>query len=171
MYRACKNQHTGAIDNFNKANKQLRNFRELLTIPQKANELESKIAANSGNIEYALESFGKDTRQLAAYKATLAQYKLDTPQGVEAFTKRLDEFDQRLSKSHEVMSSLESRMSELDNCMRTLYRIDSERGIEDLASMDELESIEAEAKAEGKEQEREDEYEEKLEKKGRKEDR
>ena len=113
------------------------------------------------DISYILEEYSEDKRTVAEYKAVMAKYKIDTPQGREVLERKIEEFEAKHTVNRGYMAKFVHQMSQLENCIRTFDRIDTEHGNRNEQAMAEFERMvkreqEKKAKEEKKKEEERD---------------
>lgn len=141
LYSACKTKYEATKEQLVKADTAIAQFKEILLIPQKLEDLLEKIESNKNDISYVVEEYNEDKKTAGKYKALLARYKIDKPQGQQALRKKVMEFE---AKQNIIRGHLESavlQMSDLENCIQTFDRIDTERGSKNMAAMQSFEAL------------------------------
>ena len=109
--------------------------------PQKLSALLDKIESRRNDVSYILEEYNADKNAVAQYKAVMAKYKIETPQGRQELEKKVLEFETKQNVNRGYMSRVIVQMSELENCIRTFDRIDSEHGNKNETAMRQFEQI------------------------------
>lgn len=75
------------------------------------------------------------------YKATMAKYKIDKPQGEQSLWTKVSEYETRQNANRGYMADVITNMAELENCIRTFDRIDRESGKEENETVREFEKM------------------------------
>lgn len=141
LYSANKTKYEATIDNFTKAEKAIGHLKEVIMTPQKLSALLDKIESRRNDVSYILEDYNADKKAVAQYKAVMAKYKIETPQGRKDLENKVVEFEAKQNVNRGYMSRVIVQMSELENCIRTFDRIDSEHGNKNDKAMREFEQI------------------------------
>ena len=131
LYTANKTKYDATIDNFKKAESVIERLKEALAVPQKLSALQDKIDSNKSNVSYILEKYNADRKMVEHYKATMAKYKIDTPQGEQSLRAKVSEYETKQNANRGYMADVITNMAELENCIRTFDRIDRESGKEE----------------------------------------
>lgn len=141
LYAASKAKYDATIENFTKAEVDIKQLKELLLIPRRLTELEEKIERNRNNINYILEEYNEDKQAVAKYRGLLVKHKINTPQAQQALEQKVAEFEAKQNSNRGYMAKVVTQMSELENCIRTFNRIDTERGNRNEVAMWQFEQI------------------------------
>jgi len=141
LYSANKGKYDVTIDNYNKAEQAISQLKDILLTPQKLSRLLDKIEANRNEVSYILEEYNEDKKEVAKYKAIIARYKIETPQGQQALGKKVAEFESKQDVNRGYMENVIVQMSELENCIRTFDRIDTDNGNKNAQAMQEFERV------------------------------
>lgn len=141
LYTANKAKYDTTIDNFTKAEKAIEHLKSVLDTPKKLSDLLDKIENKRNDVSYILEEYNEDKKTVEKYKAIMTKYKIDTPQGQNAFEKKVADFESKQDVNRSYMANIIVQMSELENCIRTFDRIDSERGNRNDKAMRDFERI------------------------------
>lgn len=141
LYAACKTKYDAAIDNFNKAEQAIGQLKNILSVPEKLEALQHKIDSRRNDISYILEEYNQDNKDIANYKAIAEKYRIDTPQGLQALEKKVNDFEAKQNINRGYMASVINQMGELENCIRTFDRIDSEHGNKRSSDMERFEKM------------------------------
>ena len=141
LYSANKTKYEATIDTFTKAERAIEHLKDVILTPQKLSALLDKIESRRNDVSYILEEYNADKNAVAQYKAVMAKYKIETPQGRQELEKKVLEFETKQNVNRGYMSRVIVQMSELENCIRTFDRIDSEHGNKNETAMRQFEQI------------------------------
>lgn len=135
FYSNYKSKYLSALENTKKAEKAIERLKAVLLLPQKIEQLRTKIESNKPDIAYMLEQYEIDKKILESYEKEAQQAKINTASGYSTLLSKVEEFEQRQAANKEYLEKLKYHLSELDNCMRTYDRIDTESGAKNIEAV------------------------------------
>lgn len=96
--------------------------------PQMANEIMARMAERQHDPEYVTEQYYKDAEQLRVCRTLIQKYGINDAKSIESLQKMVGKYRSRISSLQTSLTGFSKDLSDYSRCMRTLTRIDRERG-------------------------------------------
>ena len=133
IYRENKDRGFTAAERLKALEKDAVTLNENYALYQRLGSLRETMENHRGNFEYAFYQYPKDKRRYDEVSYELTKRGFETPEQRKSLADNLTALQQKEREYNDIIADSKYQMKELENCFRTLTRIDREAGFDTIS--------------------------------------